>query len=658
MNARTWIGLALFLTTVVIAAPTLLYGPDLLVTPDSASGGTIFDSLASFEINTPIKLTTSGERAFLMLCEGQLIELRPWCTAHIEPGASRLTIDKGGAFLHIEEPPGRLCYTVSADSAEIRYIGVDSVHVTDAVGGFWIQAGGRLRNGKVLTETESWPKKQSKDAAYVFRQYGKGNIPRHGFKFKFPSVVGPIFEHGTRGLGGVATYRDTTYYYGGGIYTARLWELEFAYDLWFAISKSGNYYGEAWDEWSDLVDHIRHIKLFTPRDPFYMRAGLIENVGYGKGLLVDGYNNAVFLPFEKKNGLQLQVKFKKFEGYYFLNDIGYPRVTAMHTVFKSDKRFVLTGTIAMDINQYSDIEDSDGDSYPDIADPQPDRFNQASDSIIIATSPPSLDDVGTKYLFGGAVGARTLLFKSGSFRGNLSGELAMLSNVGTGVSFPDFAFSYKWFRFGIGTDFQTPGFFAGVFDANYEADRGHVQLEDDGTYSIVSRRTELADTEGWLYGWNNSFSIAYPELFTFRSAFRDLYRDDTRDKKLNLSLENKYPFTEYLTSTQIFIEQKNVQQLLQKRTDGETWGFSIGIKPHHTMRLKVRYRERYTDDNLDGEIGDGETQRNINASLVIYGDYWFRKYIDWRRERKLAKAAAEIPIEPSPESSPVESPGG
>lgn len=628
-------------------SPTILYGPDLrlaeILEEDSDEDadliGIPFDSLDSYDITRPSIITVFEKRAFIMLCEGRLIEILPNSQIKVDPSQKLLEIIFGAVFAHLEEPPGELCYSLATNSSELRYHGTDSLYIQTEDTSGWLMAGGQFRKGSFILSADTWAMKQSKDARYIFREFDDGDIPDPNFKFKFPSVEGPVFSHSSRGKGGVATYRGETYYYAGGIYRARLWELVFAYDFWFAFSEKGKFYSEAWDEWSDLIDHIHYIQLFELNDPLYLRAGLLQNITYGTGLLVANYDNAVILPFEKKSGLQMCIRRPKFRADGFINDIGYPRVMGLHARVYPDDRLRVSATLVADFDMYSSIRDRDGDSYPDLADPETDNYNSPTDSIIMAEEPPSMKDIDRRVIVGSAVGGGYTIIKSKTFRTDISGELAMLSNMSSGVSAPDLTFRFGRVAIGGGMDFQTPGFFDGFIDGNYERDRGYLQEQEDGSYIITGRVKELDETEGWLYGWHNSFAIDYPDYVVLKTTFRDIYREDTRNKRLGIYLTNKYPWTPYVYSSDFFIEQKNVEHLFQKKTDGQQWGFSIQVRPHHTIRVNARYRERYDDENLDGEITSSEIERNFNGNVIIYGEYWLRKYIEWRREKRAEKHA-------------------
>ena len=122
-----------------------------------------------------------------------------------------------------------------------------------------------------------------------------------------------------------------------------------------------------------------------------------------------------------------------------------------------------------------------------------------------------------------------------------------------------------------------------------------------------------------------------------RLKFRDVYRGDNRTKNFSVYIENYYRFSKYITKTSFFIAQNNVEEIFNKKTDGEIWGFELGVLPHESIELRVRYNEQYLDDNSSGQIGDSEIKRNFAGNVLIDSNYWWKKYKQWRKERAINK---------------------
>ena len=609
--------------------PVLLFGQATASFDDSTRiiqiGSHIFDS---------VKISSGRSNVYILICSGQIIELAKNSVFEFDSMNSSFRIFSGTVTIHIENPPDTLCLKIFADSATVRYASSDSV---------WLELNGSMKalgqGDYVLWKGHSppssdWYEKPSKDAKYLFDLIDSGKIPAENFAFEFPSSRGKMVKQSTRGYAGIATYEGEKYGYGGILYKLEIWKIKFVYDLWGAVSTTSGFYTPAWDEWKDLLEHIYYIELFHPDDLFYMRAGLIENLTFGNGILVANYNNAVFLPFEKLNGVELQFHYQHLRAKAFINDILYPRLFGVDIEGESSERMFLKFFYAGDFDIFSNIEDSDGDGYPDRIDPEPSEYNRRGDSIIVASNPQNYGDFDTRQLHGIGGGFRYNFFKYKSISTNVGGEGAILSSLGAGVSFPNLGVGIKWFDFSIGSAFQSPHFISGVFDRTYEFDKARFVHDENDSLKLITRCSELSGEKGWLYGWNYRFAIVVPDYAKFDLHFRDIYRGSNRDENFSLSLFNEYPFTDYVISSRIFIEQKNVSQLLRHKSDGENWGFEIGIKPHISVKVGIRYREQYEDKNSDNYIGHDEIKRSFTANVMVDGNYWWRKFLEWRKRRK------------------------
>jgi len=622
--------------------PILLFGPTTKIIREIQPITALPETLLGNPLPAEELINTGSSRAFVLLCNGQILELFENSLVYLNFSRTELNIKSGIGTLYIKNPPNTLCTNLKADSATVRYASGDSIFVIIGKDSLWLKRGEYFSYGKKSLPGGDWHSKPAKDADYLFELLDDGKLPAKSFDFDFPTAQPRAFRQTSRGYAGVATYDDEQYYYGGILYKAEFWKIKFIYDFWIAFSHRWKFYGDAWNEWGDILNHIHHIQIFEPQDPFFLRAGLIENLTFGRGLLVANYDNAVALPFEKHNGLDLRLSYKKIHAIAFINNIGAPRIFGANVEWERNSRTTFRFFYAGDFDQYSNIKDGDEDSYPDKIDPEPDKFNQRTDSVIVANSPQRLDEVDSRNLHGIGAGLQYRVFQIKDFSNSIAGETAILSSAGMGVSFPNLLLSYKWATFGIGFDFQTPRFSSGIFDRAYESNKAHFIKNEDDKLVLVSRGWEVSETEEWLYGWNYSLSFDAQQYARFRLAFRDVYRGDNRNENFSLSLQSEYPFTKYVSKASFFIEQKNVSRLFVQRTDGENWGFEFELKPHETIRARLRYRESYMDDNADGAIsGSAETQRSIAANLIINGNYWWKKFVDWVKNRKKAKEEIE-----------------
>lgn len=618
----------------IAQSPIVIYGPDVSIEGETRQPRALPSDCIATELCEGEVVRSNSRKAYILFNDRQIIELSSYTTLKIEEQLNVIYVDSGVVTIHFKNPPDTSDFTLITESARIRYPGADSSWIRLANSIVLFEQSALLSGDSYRVEISDWFEKSTADAQYLFELVESEKIPAQQFRFKFPSQRPPPFRHRARNQGGVATYGGERYYYGGWLYRVDIYRLRIVYNLWFAMSSKGRFYSEAWDEWSDLLDNIHYIELFRPQDPFYIRAGMIENLTFGHGLLVDNYSNAVFPPFEKKSGIRTTLNLKNTRTELFVNDIAYPRLMGLYFRWDANRRFSTDFTFAGDLDQLVGIKDSDRDGFPDRIDPQPDVYNPPDDSIFEGNPPQSLRDIEHSSIYGVAFGMRYQFLRDRYFMGRLSGEIAGLTNTSMGITFPNIALGYRWVRVHAGLDFQTPRFQDGIFDRNYEADKARWVEEDDGNLTLITRGDQLSETEGWLYGWNNGLSINVPNYATLRTRFRDIYREDTRDKHFALTLNIDYAVWEYINGASFFIEQKNVSQIFRRKTDGQNWGMGLEVQPHHTITVKLRYRERYEDKNQDGDITSSEISRSFDGNASIDGRYWWKKFREWWKSRK------------------------
>jgi hypothetical protein len=614
---------------------TLVYGPSVSVVTDTSVYGTKRETTDRPLVMRGTVVSSGPARAFLMVCEGQLIELASNSILGIDHEHHRLVLKAGIVTLHAEEHVNSTCFSLVREAAVLRNASRNSISVVFVDSSLMLRSGGVLLGSPESSVAEGWWEKAEQDGRYLFELLRSGALPAEEFRFDFPSERRrrSRFRHSAIGEGGIATYNDQRYYIASILYRVRAPEAEFVYDFWFALSKDGDFYNEAWDQWKDLIDHIHHLQLRQRGDPWNLRIGLIEGMSWERGLLVDRYSNAVYLPFERHNGLQVELNRGDTYGTIFVNDIGKPRVLGARVSWLRDQKTRLTVNYVGDLDQLSNLSDSDGDSYPDGADPEPDTPNLPSDSVIVAIDPPRLDAIESEQLHAVSVGLAYRYRETETTSVSLTGEAAAYSKVGSGITFPNIVMGYRSLRVGVGFDLQSPRFISGIFDRNYEFDKARFQTAEDSTVYLVTHGQELEDTGDWLFGWNNSLAVRLPMNARFGMRFRDIYRGDERDKSFWLSLGNERRETRYRIRGSFFIEQKNVSELLRKRTHGQIWGAQFTFYPHHTARVRFRYRERSSDDDGDGLISSTEIGRNVNMSVTVDGTYWWERFQQWWEAR-------------------------
>ncbi|MCU0612468.1 MAG: hypothetical protein MUE60_11850, partial [Candidatus Eisenbacteria bacterium] len=568
----------------------------------------------------------------IMVAPGQILQLAAGTEGVFTSGAREFRLQGGAATLHAATVNDSLRVWLATTTGEIRCAASGLRVMVNGVQRH-LQHGEVIRGESTVASGGRWLRRDGEDGRYLLDLLQQGEIPSPDYSYRFPSTRPGFIRQSVQGYGGVATYRGNRYYLAEFTYRLRAWHLQLAYDLWFAVDRRGRLYSKAWDEWKDLVDHVDHLQLFVPGDPVFLRLGHIDRLSYGRGLLLESYTNAVFIPFERRTGLQAHVRMADLTVRGMVNDVARPRIIGGSATWIINPRFDATLTYVGDVDQYSNIADGDGDSYPDAVDPLPDVANTPQDSIIQALRPVRLDSIPPQTLHGIAASFDHVAARVTDAELRLAGEVAFLSSIGSGISFPELVLRYRGVTVGAGLDFQTPRFSTSIFDRTYELDKARFIIQPDSSLLLVSRGHDLPETDAWLYGWNNSVSLQISEDLMLRTRFRDVTRGSFRNKLFSLSVEASLRFLSPITRAGAFIEQKNVSRLLQERTDGEIWGGEIRMLPHESTQIRVRYRERYGDSDRSASIEEDEVDRSFSASMTIDGSYWWARFQAWRENR-------------------------
>ncbi|MFQ6673852.1 MAG: thrombospondin type 3 repeat-containing protein, partial [Fidelibacterota bacterium] len=165
-------------------------------------------------------------------------------------------------------------------------------------------------------------------------------------------------------------------------------KLAVALDIVLYIDADGNIHKDEWDFSSSgaikntLVDKIYYVRYGLPRDPLFLRAGALDDVTVGYGILVAGYSNTIQYPQVRKVGLEVGLKRGRYVTGGFVNDfkenLGLVGGRVSTTVAG---RFQVGISLVADRNQYLGLKDGDGDGRPDVVDdfPDDDRFFLDSD---------------------------------------------------------------------------------------------------------------------------------------------------------------------------------------------------------------------------------------------------------------------------------------
>ena len=618
--------------------PALVYGP-------SASAYKIVNDTISVKqlrigkrLQDDLYLSSGKEKTFILICEETLLELLPESKILIDRSNLNFRILEGNVVIHKEDDLTPFCYTVQVDKGAIGYIGSRNIKVS-------IDYADRiLSNGIFYPQTDfllvdrDFINLSNRDGKYVLSLIYQFDLPALHKEFNLPSEREKNFRFSTREKTGTAGYRSNTYLHAGSNLRLRWQELEFVYSVWIAISTTEGFYTKNWNEWQDIVNNIHHISVFHPTDPYYLRFGMINRLELGRGYLVDNYNNTIVLPFENLTGLQLKASSRKFLANIFVNDITKPRIVGLYYNQRLSKRFSADFTYVADLNQYSNIIDTDKDSYPDRVDPQdetenfPGQMIIADDDTTYTDDLISLEDFDERQLHTFGLGLKYQIAHLSGADVYITGDIAFLTTPSLGISFPNLYVGNEIFEVGIGADFQSHDFRPAIFSSSYEYKKARFIKNPDGELELTTRDINYKDEEdGWFTGWNVFFNLKLSKMLNLKTKYREVNREDDFKRHVMFSIKSRYSFSPYLKSYTLFMDHQDFDQLFDEKTDGQIFGISINTRPHKAIDLNFRYREQYQDKESDGKIQEDDVDRSFTLDLSIDTDYWWNKYRDRRK---------------------------
>ena len=144
-------------------------------------------------------------------------------------------------------------------------------------------------------------------------------------------------------------------------------------DVVLYMDDKGKIRENEWDEFSDYLDKIYYLRWAQQGDPFFAKAGALDNVTLGYGILMNGYSNTTEYPQIRKVGVHTGMQLNKLGWEAFManvKEITGPGLAAGRVTYKPLKKIPISigGTLVMDINQYKGLKDTDGDYVPDVFD--------------------------------------------------------------------------------------------------------------------------------------------------------------------------------------------------------------------------------------------------------------------------------------------------
>jgi hypothetical protein len=622
-----------FLSAQGRSLPAFIYGPSTTAYKVDGDSITVKKLKTGKRLSDDLYISSGKEKTFILVCEETLLELLPDSKILIDRSDLYLRVLDGKVILHKEDEINTFCYNVVIENGSIGYIGRKNIRLSINYREQILSNGIFYPQTDYLFVDKNFIKETRRDGKYILSLIYQYDLPSLQKEFNLPSERNKKFKFSTREITGTATYKSNSYLHAGTNLRLRMNEVEFVYNIWIAISPSEGFYTNNWDEWQDIVNNIHHLQIFHPSDPFFLRIGMINKLEYGRGYLVDNYNNTIILPFENLSGLQIKAGNRNYMANIFLNDLTRPRIGGLYYNQRISKRFDANITYVGDFNQYSNILDIDKDSYPDKIDPQDNIENFPNETVIVDNDTTytddliSLDNIDDIQLHAFGLGLKYQVANIAGSDVYVTGDIAFMTTPSMGISFPNLFVGNETFEIGVGADFQSTDFKPSIFDRSYEYKKARFIKDENDEYELITRDINYrADGDGWYTGWNTFFNLYIAKRLTLKTKYREVNRDDDFKRHVTISLKSKYSFSEYLKSYSFFMDSKDFDKLFEERTDGQIFGFKISTRPHKATDVDIRYRQQFQDKDGDGKIQEDDVERNFSLSVSIDTDYWWNKY--------------------------------
>ncbi|MCF7805829.1 MAG: FecR family protein [Candidatus Marinimicrobia bacterium] len=440
-------------------------------------------------------------------------------------------------------------------------------------------------------------------------------------------------------------------------------------DLALYVDQDGNIRSEDWDDAGDVIDKVYYIRYGQPGQPLYLRAGAIDNVSLGYGLLVNRYSNAIEYPGVRRVGLEYEVQFGDYTVTGFLNNFRefttkdgpglFGTRVAYNPFWKVDVGF----TYVVDGNQYLGATDTDGDGYPDPVDKFPEDGNLVNDSDNDGLpdwyidqyeqhdgNPPIYDkdinndniidegytltqalqsingvdqvpfSIANRFLSHAAavdVGIPVLDWRYLNL--HLFSQFAQILPTGNEDASKIDMFKNSWGATPFGmlmqigfvqTQFEYryfQKFFASdMYNRTYEIDRVTTGRTEQGDLAFLTKTEQVLNRYDYTQkGFYGSASANLFDMVTLTASYQDMFAGNDRLRSAYTELGLNTMFIPKIRTASAYIYKSNVNNLTVLRTPGTIMGYSFEYEISGGAALRLNMQETYRDLNGNGEIEDG-----------------------------------------------------
>lgn len=427
-------------------------------------------------------------------------------------------------------------------------------------------------------------------------------------------------------------------------------------DVYFYIDENGNIREEDWNEFSDYLKKIYYVRWGHPGDPFFMKAGALDQVTLGYGILMDGYTNTARYPQERKIGVHTGMNMGNLGWQAFMadiNEISGPGLVGGRVTYQPFEKIGLKigGTAVIDVDPYQGLNDDDDDG---VANPL-DIYKGKNDTSVISYIKDSLSTSQREYLRQSGInipdssilsGITTIgdmdrkpagaisidagmpVFKNKVVKFNIYGQAAQfLPNKryyydqerddstkftpGWGFSFPGVrANILKFITAKVEYRYASKHFLFNFWDRNYDFERTMVRNNN-----IYTKQQMKLYQNKVLKGVFGSLRADMFNLLTLESRYQHMTSGDYKIRSFQSSLSLNPQRVPKLAEATAFYQRNNDKNPFDFANPSENTllGYRIGLEMGEGAVLYYVFQKSYQDINGDGQISPDNESITINT---------------------------------------------
>ncbi|MCF7885701.1 MAG: hypothetical protein K9M80_04315 [Candidatus Marinimicrobia bacterium] len=431
-------------------------------------------------------------------------------------------------------------------------------------------------------------------------------------------------------------------------------------DIYFYMDENGKIREEDWDEFSDYLKKIYYIRWGEQGDPFFLKAGALEQVTLGYGILMDGYTNTAQYPQERKVGIHTGMKMDNIGWEAFLadiNEITGPGLLGGRVTYQPLDKIGLEigGTLVMDFDPYQGLNDDDNDGVANSIDmykntddnalidsignaltpSQRELFRDAGinipDSSILKNGQPTIDDLERKPAGAYALDIGLPVFENKIFKIDIYSQYAQFLPTdryyykdstkkftpGWGYSFPgvqanilDFITAKVEYRF------ANKHFLFNFWDRNYDFQRTHIwHNQTTGIKNIYTKQQVELYQNRVLRGVYGLLRADLFNLLTLESRYQHMAASSYQIKSFQTTAYLNPRHIPKLAEARAFYQRNNDENPFDfaNPSSNTLLGYRIGLEMGQGAVLYYVFQKSYQDINGNGSIEPSNEAITINT---------------------------------------------